>query len=69
MSTPAIFELIDNDEYGHHGDALRWLAAYYGGPLSIATGYLGLDGLDTLAQAAEGKHARLLIGRPRPGRR
>ena len=62
MSTPAIFELIDNDEYGQHGDALRWLAAYYGGPLSIATGYLALDGLDTLAQAAERKPARLLIG-------
>ena len=62
MTTPAIFELIDNDEYGQHSDALRWLAAYYGGPLSVATGYIGLDGLDTMAQAAEGKPARLLIG-------
>ncbi len=62
MSTPTIFELIDNDEYGQHSDALRWLAAYYGGPISIATGYIGLDGLHALAQAAEGKSARLLIG-------
>ena len=44
MTTPAIFELIDNDEYGLHGDARRWLAAYYGGALSVATGYISLDG-------------------------
>ena len=59
-----IFEIIDNDEYGHHGEALSWLADHYGGPFSVATGYIGLDGLDALARVSldHQKPARLLIG-------
>ena len=63
-SGSGIFELIDNDEYGQHRDALRWLGAHYTGPLSVATGYVGLDGLDALVDAAEeqSQPVRLLIG-------
>ena len=58
------FELVDNVDYGSHRQALAWLAAHYAGPLSVATGYVGLEGLDALAGlAAEREHAaRLLIG-------
>lgn len=61
---PGIFEVIDNDEYGRHGEALLWLAAHYDGPLSVATAYIGLDGLDTLAAAADRQQpaVKLLIG-------
>ncbi|MYE24095.1 MAG: hypothetical protein F4Y01_09145 [Gammaproteobacteria bacterium] len=61
---PGIFEVIDNDEYGRHGDALRWLAAHYDGPLSVATAYVGLDGLDALLTAADTqqKAVKLLLG-------
>ncbi len=51
VPAPGIFEIVDNDEYGRHRDALLWLTAYYEGPLAVATGYVGLDGLDALAQA------------------
>ena len=63
-AVPGIFELIDNDEYGRHRDALRWLATHYAGPLNVATGYVGLDGLDALVQAAneQSQPVRLLIG-------
>ena len=59
-----IFELIDNDQYGHHREALSWLAEHYDGPLSVATGYIGLDGLHALAQAAKEQETsvKLLIG-------
>ena len=59
-----IFELIDNDEYGHHREALSWLAEHYEGPINVATGYIGLDGLDALARAAQEqqKAVKLLIG-------
>ena len=59
-----IFELIDNDQYGHHREALSWLAEHYDGPLNVATGYIGLDGLDALAQAAQEQETsvKLLIG-------
>ena len=59
-----IFELIDNDQYGHHREALSWLAEHYDGPLSVATGYIGLDGLDALAQATQEQDTsvKLLIG-------
>ena len=62
MNSP--YELIDNAEYGNHQQALQWLAAHYQGPISIATGYLGLEGLDALAKlAAERKYStRLLLG-------
>ncbi len=58
------FELIDNDEYGQHGEALRWLADNYSGPLAVATGYISLDGLDGLARVTteRGETVRLLIG-------
>ena len=59
-AAPDIFEIVDNDEYGKHREALKWLAAYYEGPIAVATGYIGLDGLDTLAQAE--RPVRLLIG-------
>ena len=62
MNSP--YELIDNAEYGSHQQALKWLAAHYQGPISIATGYLGLEGLDTLAKLAAGREypSRLLLG-------
>ena len=61
---PGIYEVIDNDEYGRHGEALFSLVAHYAGPLSVATAYVGLDGLDTLVQAADSqqKAVKLLIG-------
>ena len=61
---PGIYEVIDNDEYGRHGEALNWLAAHYDGPLSVATAYVGLDGLDALVAAADTqqKLVKLLIG-------
>ena len=56
--------LVDNGDYGDHGEALAWLAEHFEGPLRVAAGYVGLDGLDALARAAEGREggARLLIG-------
>ena len=61
---PDVYEVIDNDEYGRHGEALLWLAAHYDGPLSVATAYVGLDGLDALVTAADAqqKSVKLLIG-------
>ena len=58
------YELVDNIDYGSHEQALEWLAEHYAGPLHVATGYVGLEGLDALARiAAEREHpARLLIG-------
>ena len=57
------FELVDNVDYGNHQQALEWLAEHYGGPVNVATGYVGLEGLDALAQmAAEEQLTRLLIG-------
>ena len=59
-----IYEVIDNDEYGRHGDALLWLASHYDGPLNVATAYVGLDGLDALVKAADAQQqaVKLLIG-------
>ena len=48
------YELIDNAEYRNHQQVWKWLAAHYQGPISIATGYLNLDGLDALAQFVAG---------------
>ena len=58
------YELVDNVDYGNHAEALDWLAKQYTGPLSIATGYVGLDGLDALAGIAARRESvsRLLIG-------
>ena len=58
------YELVDNLEYGNHERALAWLTGHYAGPISIATGYVGLEGLDALAGlAAERDHpSRLLLG-------
>ena len=58
------YELVDNVHYGSHQQALTWLADQYTGPLNIATGYLGLEGLDELARiSADRNHpTRLLIG-------
>ena len=54
---------MDNVDYGNHQQALAWLAEHYGGPVNVATGYVGLEGLDALAQiAAEEQPTRLLIG-------
>ena len=62
--TQGPYELVDNVDYGNHAQALEWLAKQYAGPLNIATGYVGLDGLDVLAGMASerGSVSRLLIG-------
>jgi superfamily II DNA or RNA helicase len=58
------YELVDNDIFGSHAQALQWLARAYVDPLNVATGYVSLEGLDALAQLAAGRAggARLLIG-------
>ena len=58
------YELVDNVDYGSHEQALTWLGEQYAGPLNVATGYVGLEGLDTLARIAgeRGGVTRLLIG-------
>ena len=61
---PNPFELVDNVDYGSHEQALEWLTHHYAGPLNIATGYVGLEGLNALAKLAADRplHLRLLIG-------
>ena len=44
------YELVDNVDYGSHEQALSWLAEHYSAPLHVATGYVSLDGLDSLAK-------------------
>ena len=58
------FELVDNGSLGSHRDALEYIAAYYGGPLQVATAYVTLEGLDALSgvASAHGLAGRLLIG-------
>ena len=58
------YELVDNVDYGNHQQALAWLVEHYAGPLNIATGYVGLEGLDALARVNEDRNGggRLLIG-------
>lgn len=58
------YELVDNFDYGNHQQALVWLAEHYVGSFNIATGYIGLEGLDALAKLAAGREqpTRLLIG-------
>ena len=64
LDTHGPFELVDNVDYGNHQQALAWLAEHYGGPVNVATGYVGLQGLDALAQIAVEREqpTRLLIG-------
>lgn len=61
---PGAYELVDNNEYGTHRDALGWLVEHYAVPLDLATGYVALGGLDALARLAEThpRRARLLLG-------
>lgn len=65
------FELVDNNAYGSHREALTWLSATYpSAPLAVATGFVGLGGLHALAQLlqAQPRLARLLLGAaPAPG--
>ena len=58
------YELVDNVDYGNHEQALSWLAEHYSAPLRVATGYVSLEGLDSLAKLGnEREHSsRLLIG-------
>ena len=58
------YELVDNVDYGNHQKALTWLTEHYVGPLNVATGYVGLEGLDALARVAMARSGggRLLIG-------
>ena len=58
------YELVDNVDFGSHRQALAWLAEHYAGPLSVATGYVGLEGLEALARTAAQREqpTRLLIG-------
>ena len=63
-SSIGVYELVDNADYGKHGEALKWMAQNYSGPLNVATGYVGLEGLDALVKmsAERGENGRLLIG-------
>ena len=58
------YELIDNQSYGNHRQAVAWLAEHYPGSLHVATGYVSLEGLDAIASVwADRAHpVRLLIG-------
>jgi len=63
-------ELLDNDTRYTHADALRWLAARFPRPLRVATGYVRLRGLHTLAllPGPEDRPVRILLGAaPEPG--
>ena len=57
------YELVDNVDYGSHEQALcRGLAEHYTGPLHVATGYVSLEGLDSLAKlGSEREHPSLLL--------
>ena len=63
--------LLDNQSADtRHGEALAYLMVDVAGrhPLSVATGYVNLDGLHTLARLTDGRPTRLLIGAaPDPG--
>jgi len=64
------YELVDNNEYGSHKDALDWLSKTYAGPFSVATGFVGLGGINELARLLESspRALRLLLGAaPPPG--
>jgi hypothetical protein len=64
------YELLDNKDHGYHRDAIRWLSQCFSAPFSVATGYVGLGGLDALADIVQSnpRPARLLLGAvPPPG--
>ena len=64
------FELVDNVTLGSHKDAVEQIAAFYEGPLHVATAYVNLQGLDALANVAttHRKDGCLLLGvAPEPG--
>ena len=64
------YELVDNNLYGKHEEALAALSAQYNLPIRVATGYVNLDGLDLLANTIKNANsaARLMIGAsPNPG--
>lgn len=58
------WELVDNADLGTHKDALTYLGTRHGVPIHVATGYLGLDGLQVLAEVgrASGADVRLMLG-------
>ena len=58
------YELVDNADYGTHEQALSWLVEHYNGTLHVATGYISLDGLDSLAKLGRDREypSQLLIG-------
>ena len=58
------YELVDNADYGTHEQALSWLVEHYTGTLHVATGYISLDGLDSLAKLGRDREysSRLLVG-------
>ncbi len=58
------YELLDNDRYATHLDALHNLATRFNMPISIATGYINLNGLHSLANIAQQNNleTRLMIG-------
>ena len=58
------YELVDNADYGTHEQALSWLVEHYTGTLHVATGYISLDGLDSLAKLWRDREypSRLLVG-------
>ena len=58
------YELVDNVNYGSHEQALAWLVEHYSAPLHVATGYVSLEGLDSLAKLGDEREhtSRLLIG-------
>lgn len=57
-------ELVDNlsDETRHRA-AVAWLVKNYGAaPLSVATGFVNLGGLGVMAELADGRPTRVMIG-------
>ena len=59
--TSGPFELVDNVDYSNHEQALLWLTEHYDGPLNVATGYVGLEGLDALARIGQAREHRALL--------
>ena len=58
------WELVDNADLGTHDQALRDLGTRHEVPIHVATGYLGLGGLQTLSEVATESRVpvRLLLG-------
>ena len=58
------WELVDNDALGTHREALAELGSLHGLPIHVATGYVGLDGLQVLAGVGDAgeSQVRLLLG-------